>query len=85
MNTKYLYIWPSLTTRKPLIRLNTKQLVNAVKKQGVQTKFINILKKTYDCGTTQLKTDIMSKKIKIMKEVRQGDTLSPILFTSALK
>ena len=62
-----------------------KTVFDALTKQGVQTKFINILKKAYNGGTAQIRTDIMSEKVKIMKGVRQGDTLSPILFTAALE
>ena len=48
-------------------------------------KIINIIKETYKGGTAPVKTDGISEKIEIQKGVRQGDTLSPVLFTAALE
>ena len=52
---------------------------------GVQEKYINIIKETYTEGTAQIKTEKLSERIKIMKGVRQGDTLSPVMFTAAVE
>ena len=46
---------------------------------------MNILKETYNRGTAQVRTEALSRKIQIMKGVRQGDTLSPVMFTAALE
>ena len=40
---------------------------------------------TYTEGTAQIKTEKLSERIKIMKGVRQGDTLSPVMFTAAME
>eukprot|EP00795_Rhopilema_esculentum_P008762 gene8762-biopygen9749 len=53
--------------------------------ESVEEKYINILKETYDGGTAQVRNESLSRKIKIMKGVRQGDTLSPVMFTAALE
>ena len=39
----------------------------------------------YGEGTVQIRTEKLSGKIKIMKGVRQGDTLSPVMFTAAVE
>ena len=52
---------------------------------GVQEKYINIIKETYTEGIAQIRTKKLTGKIKIMKGVRQGDTLSPEMFTAAVK
>ena len=57
----------------------------ALRVHGVQEKYINIIKETYTEGTAQIRTEKLSGKIKIMKGVRQGDTLSPAMFTAAVE
>ena len=57
----------------------------ALRTHGVQEKYINIIKETYTEGTAQIKTEKLSERIKIMKGVRQGDTLSPVMFTAAVE
>ena len=57
----------------------------ALEKHGVPSKIINIIKETYNKGTAQIQTEKLSEKIKIQKGVRQGDTLSPIMFTAAVE
>ena len=59
-------------------------VVEALRAQGVQEKCVHIIKETYANGTAQIRTEKLSGKIKIMKGVRQGDTLSPVMFTAAL-
>ena len=57
----------------------------ALKVQGVQEKYMNIIKETYAEGTPQIRTDKLSGKIKIMRGVRHGDTVSPVMFTVAVE
>lgn len=57
----------------------------ALKNQGVEEKYINIIKETYKNGTAQVRTESLSRKFNILKGVRQGDTLSPVMFTAALE
>ena len=52
---------------------------------GVQEKYIDIIRETYTEGTAQLRTKKLSGKIKIMKGVRQGDTLLPVVFTASVE
>ena len=60
-------------------------VVEALRVHGVQEKYINIIKEMYAEGTAQIRTEKLSGKIKIMKGVRQGDTLSPVMFTAAVE
>lgn len=53
--------------------------------QGIDQVYINIIKDAYTNSTAQIQTDLLSRKIDIHKGVRQGDTLSPNLFTAALQ
>ena len=57
----------------------------ALRVHGVQEKYINIIKETYTEGTTQMRTEKLSGTIKMMKGVRQGDTISPVMFTAAVE
>ena len=62
-----------------------KAVFDALRQHGVEEKYINILKETYRGGTAQIRTEKLSRKISIMKGVRQGDKLSPVMFTSAVE
>ena len=57
----------------------------ALRVHGVQEKYINIIKETYAEGTAQIRTEKLSGKMKIMKGVRQGEILSPVMFTAAVE
>ena len=56
-----------------------------LRKHGVQEKYINIFKETHTEGTAQARTEKLSGKIKIMKGIRQGDTISPVLLTAVVE
>ena len=56
----------------------------ALRAHDVQEKYLNIIKETYADGTALIRTEKLSGKIMIMKGVRQGDTLSLVMFTSAV-
>ena len=56
----------------------------ALRAHGVQEKYINIIKETYADGVAQIRTERLSGKIKIVKGVRQVDTLLPVILTAAV-
>ena len=45
----------------------------------------SVIKETYAAGTARIRTEKLSGKIKIIKGVLQGDTLSPVTFTAAIE
>ena len=51
----------------------------------MQEKYMNIINETYTEGTAQIRTEMFSGKIKVMKRVRQGEILSPVMFTAAVE
>ena len=51
----------------------------------IEEKYINIIKGTCTEGAAQVRTEKLSGKIKIMKGIHQGDTLSPVIFTAAVE
>ena len=74
------------TMRRPLIPSNTEQFSSHwSRKHDMQEKYINIIKETYTEGIAHVRTEKLSGKIKIMKGIRQGDPLSPVLFTAAVE
>lgn len=65
--------------------LEHKYIWEALEKQGVQTKFIRILKNIYCNSTAQIKLETAGKEFPIERGVRQGDPISPKLFTAVLE
>ena len=60
-------------------------VMKALQNQGVPRAYINTLTNVYTDGTAQIRTDKLSTLINIEKGVRQGITLSQILFTATLE
>lgn len=56
----------------------------ALKEQGVQHKYIRILKFIYDHSFTRIKIDNLSRRFKVAKGIKQGDPFSPKVFNSGL-
>ena len=71
--------------RRPSTLSNKEQSFIALQRHGVESRYINIFKETYNEGTAQIRLEKVSRKIFILKGVRQGDTLSPVVFTAALE
>ena len=62
-----------------------KSVFEAIEKQGVDVQYINILKKIYKETNAVIKMEGESKPFQVRKGVRQGDTISPKLFTAVLE
>ena len=57
----------------------------ALRAHCVQEMYINIIKEMYAEGTAQIRTEKLTGKIEIMKGVRHGHTLSPVMYTAAVE
>lgn len=57
----------------------------ALKNQGISTKYIHIISNIYKNMTARIKTEMKGEKFDIKKGVRQGDPLSPKLFSATLE
>ncbi|VDO18177.1 unnamed protein product [Brugia timori] len=60
-------------------------LWNALNEQGIQAKYIKILRNIYKIAEGRVKTDKVGQKFRIKKGVKQGDPLSPNLFNCILE
>ena len=60
-------------------------LFESLENQGVETAYITLLRDLYNGATSTLKLHRDSDTIKLQRGVRQGDNLSPKLFTACLQ
>ncbi|KAH7707537.1 reverse transcriptase, partial [Aphelenchoides avenae] len=60
-------------------------VLNALERQGVERCYIDMLEDVYDGCTTEIKLFDDGITIPVHRGVRQGDTISPKLFTAALE
>jgi hypothetical protein len=60
-------------------------LWRALKKHGVDNKYIRIMKKIYDNSTSTIEMEEKSRKFKIGRGIKQGCCLSPKQFNGALQ
>ena len=65
--------------------VETQSVLNALHQQGVEREYIEVLKDIYTDCTTKVMLHKESEEIPIKKGVRQGDTISPKLFTACLE
>ena len=63
----------------------TSAVVKALESNGIEKAYINILKKIYSKATATICLGKGKAKIKLERGVRQGDTISPKLFTAVLE
>ncbi|CAB3228197.1 unnamed protein product [Arctia plantaginis] len=65
--------------------LEHKYIWKALKCQGVQMKYIRILNIIYSGSTAQVKLETTGEPFPVQRGVRQGDPVSPKLFTAVLE
>ena len=65
--------------------VSTSSILQALQNQGVEAKYINLLRSIYKNATASVMLHEETEDFRIEKGVRQGDCLSPILFTSVLE
>ena len=63
----------------------TSAVLETIRKQGVEEAYCRVLEDIYKDGTATIKLHEETNKIPIKKGVRQGDTISPKLFTACLE
>ena len=65
--------------------VETMAIINSLQEQGINKTYIKLLENIYVKGTAVVRLHKDTEKIKIGKGVRQGDTISPKLFTACLE
>ena len=65
--------------------VNTSSTLKALKNQGIDSEYIRLLRSVYENATASVMLHEETDEFKIEKGVRQGDGLSPILFTAILE
>ena len=65
--------------------VETSAVIQALRNQGVDEHYVRILEDIYNGSTATIVLHKESSKIPIRKGVRQGDTISPMLFTACLQ
>ena len=64
--------------------VQTQAILTSLQEQGIEDVYIEILKDIYTDSSVTVHLHKESEKIRIKRGVRQGDTISPKLFTATL-
>ncbi|KAJ4440151.1 hypothetical protein ANN_08289 [Periplaneta americana] len=75
----------NLTYDKAFDSVEHSSAMQALHTQGVDNKYITILNKLYNQSCAKVKTEIEGRPFGLKRGVRQGDPISPKLFTSVLE
>ena len=65
--------------------VETNAVLTSLKNQGIDSEYISTIAEIYREGNSVVKLNDTSNKIPLCKGVRQGDTISPKLFTASLE
>ena len=71
--------------KKAFDSVSTSSVLNALISQNINKTYVETLKFIYSNATSTFKLHNNSNKVPIRKGVRQGDTISPKLFTAVLE
>ncbi|PZC85788.1 hypothetical protein B5X24_HaOG215150 [Helicoverpa armigera] len=58
---------------------------DSLKNQGVESKYIRIIKQIYINSTAKIQLESLGEQFEVQKGVRQGDPLSPKIFNAVLE
>ena len=65
--------------------VQTQAILTSLQEQGIEDVYMEILKDIYTDSSVTVHLHKESEKIRIKRGVRQGDTISPKLFTETLE
>ena len=71
--------------QKAFDSIKLSSLFDAIKKQGIESSYINLLRSIYTNAAATISINDTPITIKLKKGVRQGDTISPKLFNAGLE
>ncbi|KAJ1366370.1 hypothetical protein KIN20_027010 [Parelaphostrongylus tenuis] len=74
-----------IALKKAFDSVETEAVIEALDNQGVPTRYIMILRELYKDFTTRISPFYNNITIDVRRGVRQGDTISPKLFTATLQ
>ncbi|XP_063619666.1 uncharacterized protein LOC134792326 [Cydia splendana] len=80
-----IYYLAFIDYNKAFDSLRHTHIWDALRSQGVLPKYIRIIKNIYKDATAKIQTERIGVPFKIKKGVRQGDPLSPKLFSAVLE
>ena len=70
--------------KKAFDSIELQPLLNSLSSQGTNKTYINLIRHLYSNAKSVVRTETDSKCFRVKRGVRQGDTISPILFNIAL-
>ncbi|GBP28564.1 Retrovirus-related Pol polyprotein from type-2 retrotransposable element R2DM; Endonuclease [Eumeta japonica] len=70
---------------KAFDRISHEEIWDSLKNQGIPTVYIKIIKSIYAKSKARIKLESLGETFKIERRVRQGDPLSPKLFSAVLE
>ena len=65
--------------------IQTQAILTSLQEQGIEDVYIEILNEIYTDSSVTVHLHKESEKIRIKRGIRQGDTISPKLFTATLE
>ena len=85
MSTTCHFVFAFVENEKAFNSIEFEPLFEGLKNQGVDDAYLNILRNLYSEATSVLRLHKDSQKFKLGRGARQGDNISPKLFTSCLQ
>ena len=85
-NEYELPLWlGSIDFEKAFDSVSLAAVLKSLEHQGIESAYIKLLRNIYSTATSVIRLHQESKKIKVGKGIRQGDSISPNLFSPVLE